>query len=201
MITKDDRNTPSHILPCMYALSSRITRQVCIFVLDGVLFDKLEKSGVAWIWLAFFFRQAQEPSRSRDCPRPDHANNRCSATGAISTVWPCRNDVPGYFDRVPLNSVATEPHKARLPVPVVSPRSAGPSSPDLFLLWETTHRRTSPTVSTTRSDPVDEIWRLMAIAVCLGSFRQQTCTPQHSAFPLGDTCHRVLVVSSLVEFT
>lgn len=207
VITKDDRNTPpSHTLTCMYALSSRITRQVCIFVLDGVLFDRLERSGVAWIWLAF-----------------SSSDKRRNQTAAVIALSPPVRIMP-IIDLPPLEPFPLSGHAAmtfrvistvfpstrlqlsrtrpRLSVPVVSPRSAGPSSPDLFLLWETTHRRTSPTVSTTRSDPVDEIWRLMAIAVCLGSFRQQTCTPQHSAFPLeGDTCHRVLVVSSLVEFT
>lgn len=96
-----------------------------------------EKWG-AWIWFAF----------------SDKRRNQAGVPVRIIPIidvpplepFPCSNDVPGYFDRVPLNSVATEPHKARLSVPVVSPRSAGPSSPDLFLLWETTHRRTSPTV-------------------------------------------------------
>lgn len=94
--------------------------------------------------LGCFFRQAQEPSKSRDCP-------------LVPLIEQPQYYAVMTFRVIPLNSVATEPHEARLP------RFLGPSSPDLFLRWETTHRHTA------RGDPVDEIWRLMAIAVCLGN--------------------------------
>lgn len=84
------------------------------------------------------------------------SDKRRNQAGAVIPIIEQPQYAAMTFRVIPLNSVATEPHETRLP------RFFGPSSPDLFLRWETTHRRTA------RGDPVDEIWRLMAIAVCLG---------------------------------
>lgn len=171
-----------------------------------------------------FFLQAQEPSRSRN---RFHPNNRRLANALTGADVPLPSRICEHYSgvhvlhaaqwRSGLYAIAFPSTRLRLsrvrPVCVlsfcrfVSTGCVAFDSLDLhrqirfYAGKQLTDARATPCVST-GSDPIDEIWRLMAIAVCLRHFRQQTCTSQRSAFWLGDTCHHVLDVSLLmVEFT
>lgn len=118
VITKDDRNTFSH--PHMY---------VCVIISNN-------KTGMYLRSRRCFIRQIGEKWGCVDLACFFFSDKRRNQTAAViapsppvrimpiidlpplepfplsGLVWPCSNDVPGYFHRVPLNSVATEPHKA-----------------------------------------------------------------------------------------